>query len=212
MCNNNNKECTKAYLIGMGCCHEMLGPINHFYNKWEIDRMLKEIVEGDIDLSDYVRKEDMEALQAHFSDEVDKLQGELEKVPQNEDMKVLEGQIDILQESLKQKVDRWELANYVTNEKLEERLKDIDGGGSAIDAYSKAECDAKFGLLSEQKSLRADVENALGEIAALGYDKADKSELEKVKQSIPTIWSGTRDEYDGIANKDANTIYLIYDN
>lgn len=48
------------------------------------------------------------------------------------------------------------------------------GGGGTVDAYTKAESDAKYGTKAEQESLRGDVENALGEIAALGYDKQDK--------------------------------------
>lgn len=50
------------------------------------------------------------------------------------------------------------------------------GGGGTVDAYTKAESDAKYGTKEEQESLRGDVENALGEIAALGYDKADKKD------------------------------------
>lgn len=56
---------------------------------------------------------------------------------------------------------------------------EISGSGGSVDAYTKAESDAKYGTKAEQESLRGDVENALGEIAALGYDKADKSELAK---------------------------------
>lgn len=58
------------------------------------------------------------------------------------------------------------------------------GGGGSVDAYTKAESDAKYGTKAEQESLRGDVENALGEIAALGYDKADKKD-------VPTLQEGT---------------------
>lgn len=76
------------------------------------------------------------------------------------------------------------------------------GGGGSVDAYTKAESDAKYGTKAEQESLRGDVENALGEIAALGYDKADKKDTytkaevdEKIKESgggdVPTLQDGT---------------------
>lgn len=49
----------------------------------------------------------------------------------------------------------------------------------ATNYYNKTEADGKFGTLTEQNQLRSDVEDAMGEIASLEADKADKSELEK---------------------------------
>lgn len=69
------------------------------------------------------------------------------------------------------------------NQKLrvltEKDLSNVPGG--TVDAYTKAEADSKFGTLTEQQSLRSDVENALGDIAALGYDKQNKLQGDYVK-------------------------------
>lgn len=48
------------------------------------------------------------------------------------------------------------------------------GGGGSVDAYTKAESDARYGTKAEQESLRNDVEQALGEIAELEADKQNK--------------------------------------
>lgn len=48
------------------------------------------------------------------------------------------------------------------------------GGGGSVDAYTKTESDERYAPKSEFASVSGDVENALGEIAALGIDKQDK--------------------------------------
>lgn len=65
--------------------------------------------------------------------------------------------------------------NPVKNKVIYEALQ---GKANAQDIYSKTESDNKYGTLEEQKQLRNDVEQALGEIAEVSTDKADKTELE----------------------------------
>lgn len=53
---------------------------------------------------------------------------------------------------------------------------------NASNYYTKNEADGKFGTLTEQQSLRSDLEDALGEIASLEADKQDKLSGKYVKQ------------------------------
>lgn len=341
MCN-----CNKTYNIQLGCSPQIkLANPNAYYDKEEIDEMLKDIEISGGCVCD-VTSEDLERL----GKSLEEVSSELGR---------LDYETDALMDRVNSKADRSDLANYqpkgdyVTEgsledklsnyptkydiNDLEERIEDLEvydfeefatkewiegqgyltehqhlktingeslvgegnieikGGSEPIDAYTKEESDSRFGTLEEQKSLRNDVEQALGEAAnneAELQKKASKEELnalkgdiptlqtteygnnknyiyaanyivnpqrtvisnvsieqnasqglilrknywggttsttskvptvtnefdgamsasDKVKlDSMPTIWSGTKTEYDAIENKDANTLYLVYD-
>ena len=77
------------------------------------------------------------------------------------------------------------------------------GGGGDVDAYTKSESDARYGTLEEQKSLRNDVEQALGEIAELEADKGDKPVVWKIDGQFD---GGTVSYRDGVYLKLVNLI------
>lgn len=202
---DKHNNCT--YHFNLGCTEQVLGPIENYYTIGEIDELLENIVSGDIDLSRYVTK--------------DELDSETELIWQ--DINTFQEELNTLSESLDgYATEEWvEGQNYVTHIKTvngESLIGDgnvVISGGEAIDAYTKEESDARYGSKEEQESLRNDVEEALGESAKNEADlqkKADKEELDKyaLKTEVPKIWSGSQSEYDGITNKDSNTVYLVW--
>lgn len=66
-------------------------------------------------------------------------------------------------------------------EGVDYKIKDTSSQPEPVDAYTKEESDDRYASKSEFASVSGDVENALGEIAALGIDKQDKLSGDYVK-------------------------------
>jgi len=82
-----------------------------------------------------------------------------------------------------------------------------------VDAYTKAESDAKFATITNFNSHSGNTNiHVTASEKSTWNNKSDFSgnynDLTN-KPTIPSIWSGTKAQYDAIAVKDINTIYLI---
>lgn len=224
----------KTINIGMGCCHQVLGPITNYYDKWEVDELIEGIIAGDIDLSGYVTDErlaeilseyaqngDLEALRQRLEEEVDKLSTEVEKRAQKEDIEALDERIG----DIESKIDEIEISGGVTTEKVEEMIKDKADKSEipSLEGYATEQWVEDKNYLTEHQLKTVNGETLVGdgdiEIEADGELKEEledvRNELDGVsnliKYSDPTVKYMAKSEYEALDKKGNHTFYVIYD-
>lgn len=216
MCN-----CNKTYNLQLGCTPQIkLANPSAYYTRSEIDEMLKDIEISGGCVCD-VTKDDIERIDGEVSDVNERI----------EDLEIY----DFEEFATKEWIDG---QGYLTEHQHLKTINGeslvgdgnivIQGGGGTVDLsnyYTKDESDARFGTLDEQKSLRNDVEEALGEAAKNEADlqkKADKSDLDAIRDELseiknqfnfsePSVKYMTKNEYEKLDAKGSHTFYVLTD-
>lgn len=212
-CNCNEQG--KVINIGMGCCVPVVANADAYYTKSEIDEKLEDIVSSGCCITP-------EEVDEKISDATEGLATE----QWVEDKHYLTQHQDLSDYALKSEIpDISGLASetYVNNYTYDKATIDekVAGGGSfdptqyytTANTYNKTEVDNLIptiptsntaftndaGYLTEHQPIKTINGNVL-----VGNGN--------VQLDIPKIWHGTKAEYEFIETKDADTIYLIYEN
>lgn len=202
----------KTINIGMGCCQQVLGPVENYYTKWETERYV----------SGYT----------YSKEEIDeKTSGETSGcciTPEEVDEKIASAKTEIEQEI--PSLSGYATEEYVSSYTYDKQTIDekVAGGGTfdPTQYYNKTATDA---LLAEKVS-ESDFQTLSGvvtshtsnsDIHVTSTDKTNwnnKSDFSgsyndlSDKPTIPSIWSGSEAQWAQISGGtlDNNTIYLVY--
>lgn len=231
-CNCNEES--KIINIGMGCCVPVVANADAYYTKSEIDEKLEDIVSSGCCITPEEVDEKISAatdgyateqwvLDQNYITSVDlsnyALKSEIPTVPTN--VSAFNNDAGYLTQH--QSLSGYATEQYVQNYTYDKATIDekVAGGGSfdptqyytTANTYNKTEVDNLIptiptsntaftndaGYLTEHQPIKTINGNVL-----VGNGN--------VQLDIPKIWHGTKAEYNYIEHKDADTIYLIYEN
>lgn len=231
-CNCNEEG--KIINIGMGCCVPVVANADAYYTKSEIDEKLEDIVSSGCCITPEEVDEKISAATDGYATEqwvldqnyitgVDlsnyALKSEIPTVPTN--VSAFNNDAGYLTQH--QSLSGYATEQYVQNYTYDKATIDekVAGGGSfdptqyytTANTYNKTEVDNLIptiptsntaftndaGYLTEHQPIKTINGNVL-----VGNGN--------VQLDIPKIWHGTKAEYNYIEHKDADTIYLIYEN
>ena len=231
-CNCNEEG--KIINIGMGCCVPVVANADAYYTKSEIDEKLEDIVSSGCCITPEEVDEKISAATDGYATEqwvldqnyitgVDlsnyALKSEIPTVPTN--VSAFNNDAGYLTQH--QSLSGYATEQYVQNYTYDKTTIDekVAGGGSfdptqyytTANTYNKTEVDNLIptiptsntaftndaGYLTEHQPIKTINGNVL-----VGNGN--------VQLDIPKIWHGTKAEYNYIEHKDADTIYLIYEN
>lgn len=231
-CNCNEEG--KIINIGMGCCVPVVANADAYYTKSEIDEKIDEIVSSGCCITPEEVDEKISAATEGYATEqwvldqnyitgVDlsnyALKSEIPTVPTN--VSAFNNDAGYLTQH--QSLSGYATEQYVQNYTYDKATIDekVAGGGSfdptqyytTANTYNKTEVDNLIptiptsntaftndaGYLTEHQPIKTINGNVL-----VGNGN--------VQLDIPKIWHGTKAEYNYIEHKDADTIYLIYEN
>ena len=231
-CNCNEEG--KVINIGMGCCVPVVANADAYYTKSEIDEKLEDIVSSGCCITPEEVDEKISAATDGYATEqwvldqnyitgVDlsnyALKSEIPTVPTN--VSAFNNDAGYLTQH--QSLSGYATEQYVQNYTYDKATIDekVAGGGSfdptqyytTANTYNKTEVDNLIptiptsntaftndaGYLTEHQPIKTINGNVL-----VGNGN--------VQLDIPKIWHGTKAEYNYIEHKDADTIYLIYEN
>lgn len=231
-CNCNEEG--KVINIGMGCCVPVVANADAYYTKSEIDEKLEDIVSSGCCITPEEVDEKISAatdgyateqwvLDQNYITSVDlsnyALKSEIPTVPTN--VSAFNNDAGYLTQH--QSLSGYATEQYVQNYTYDKATIDekVAGGGSfdptqyytTANTYNKTEVDNLIptiptsntaftndaGYLTEHQPIKTINGNVL-----VGNGN--------VQLDIPKIWHGTKAEYNYIEHKDADTIYLIYEN
>lgn len=211
-CNCNEEG--KIINIGMGCCVPIVANADAYYTKSEIDEKLDDIVSSGCCITP-------EEVDEKISDATEGLATEQWVL----DKHYISG-VDLSEYALKEEIpDISGLASetYVNNYTYDKATIDqkIGEGGifdptqyyTTAQTYNKTEVD---NLIPTVPTNVSDFVNDAGYLTEHQPIKTINGNVlvgtGNVQLDIPKIWHGTKAEYDFIQNKDAETIYLVYEN
>lgn len=195
-CNEGN-----VYHIGMGCCVPTLVNADNYYTKEEVSEAVENAVEEAIvDNGGITTEIVQEMIDESISSKADK--SEIPSLDGYATQSWVESQGYLTQHQ--------DLSNYALKSEIPEKseIQDISGKQdiSGMTAYTQTTAftqhisDTNVHVTSSEKAAWNNKSDFSG-----SYNDLTN------KPTIPTIWHGTKSEYDAIATKDANTVYLIYE-
>lgn len=195
--NNKNMGCNckpKTYKMSMGCCQPVLGPIENYYTKYQIDQMIEEIESG-ITSGCCITPEEVESAITSA-------------------MTIVEGEIPSLSGYA---TEQWvENQGYLTEH---QHLKTINGlslvgdGDIEIGTGGTIDLSNYYTTAETQSAITSAITIVEGDISAhTGNTQVHVTTEEKnTWNSKANVWCGTESEWSQISGStSANTIYLIY--
>lgn len=228
----------KKYSISMGCCEPVLGPIEAYYTKYQIDKMLEEIESGitsgccitpeevdekideaisgiSPDLSDYYTKEEVDAL----IPEVPSLSGYATE-QWVLDKHYISG-VDLSDYALKSEIPTSNTAftndaSYLTEH---QHLKTINGqslvgdGDIEIGTGGTIDLSNYYTTAETQSAITSAITTVEGDLTAHTSNTQVHvtSEEKSTWNSKANVWCGSEADWSQISGStSANTIYLIY--
>lgn len=231
-CNCNEQGNT--YHLNMGCCVPIVANADAYYTKSEVDEKLQDIIEsgccidsGDVEtmiedsLTDYAKKSEIPTVPT-------KVSAFENDVPYLTEHQSLSGYATEQWVENKHYITGVDLSSYATKEYVsgytydKETIDEKVAGGGSFDptqyyttaqTYSKTEVN---NLIPTVPTNVSDFVNDAGYLTSHQPIKTINGNVlvgnGNVQLDIPKIWHGTKAEYDLIETKDADTIYLIYEN
>ena len=173
-------DCKKTYSIGMGCCQPVLAPADNFYTKYQTDMRIEEAISG-ITVSGITEEQAEEMIEeatsgkANSSDVYTKLEVN-----------------DLL-------ADKQDKLTAGTGLDITNNVISVTGGSQPVDAYTKAESDAKFTTITNFNSHSG---NTTVHITA---------QERTTWNAKPNVWCGNESEWSQISGStESGTIYLVY--
>ena len=192
-------DCKKTYSIGMGCCQPVLAPADNFYTKYQTDMRIEEAISG-ITVSGITEEQAEEMIEeatsgkANSSDVYTKQ--EADALLDNKQDKLTAGTgIDI------------------TNDVIS-----VTGGSQPVDAYTKAESDAKFATITNFNSHSGNTtmhvtsaEKATWNGKADASNVYNKTEVDNKVSVKPNVWCGDSQAWSQISGStEPGVLYLVY--
>ena len=185
-------NCGKIINIGMGCCEPVLGPVYNYYTKTQVDRLIE-----NIDVSGIT------------SGEVESMIDEATSGMATQEWVQEQGYLTEHQSLSDYATEQWvENKNYITGVDL----SNYDTKSEVDDKISSAVTEVNNVLTGHTNNNSIHVTtaqtaawDAKSNFSGSYNDLADKP-------TIPTIWSGTEQQWSQISGGtlDNNTIYLVY--
>lgn len=197
------------YHIGMGCCTPIVANADNYYTKSEVDEMIDDVIISGGGIS-------QETAQEMIDEAISEL--DIPTVPTN--VSAFENDVPYLtHQSLEGYVTENELSAYTYDKAtIDDKIAD-SGTFDPTQYYNKTATNA---LLAEKADTattysKVETDSLLSNKANTSdlnayYNKSQTDALFATKAEMPKIWHGTKTEYNNIEHKDANTIYLIYEN
>jgi len=198
-----------------------------------VQTMIDESISGKADVSEVEAiSAEVQTISAATSDDVTSGEVETMIAAAVSDLEaadsVISGAVDDLSSDLAQEAQRALSAETALDTKINGKQNQLTAGtgisiendvisvtatSPTVDAYTKAESDAKFATITNFNSHSGNTSiHVTASEKSTWNNKSDFSgnynDLTN-KPTIPSIWSGTKAQYDAIPVKDINTIYLI---
>lgn len=183
-----NCNCGNVYNVGMGCCEPVLGPIENYYTKYQVDKLISGIT-----VSGVTEEEMNEAISAA----TDGLASE----------EYVNNQISSQTADF---VDGEELSSY-TYDKATIDFKIASGGTfDPTKYYTKSETSGATQIQDALNIISGSIPAITSAVTSGSTACVTSGGVYDALQNIPNIWCGTQAEYDLISPKDPNTLYLIH--
>lgn len=206
-----NCEDNKCYNISMGCVVPIVANADNYYTKSEIDEKIDDIITSGCCITPEEVDEKIASAKTEIEGEIPSLSGyatEQWVLDQN----YISG-VDLSDYATKDFVSGYTYDKETIDEK-------VAGGGTfdptqyytTANTYNKTEVD---NLIPTIPTSNTAFTNDAGYLTQHQPIKTINNNVlvgtGNVQLDIPKIWHGTKQEYDAIVNKDADTIYLLYE-